>query len=512
MRTRWRSRKIRGPVASSFMSLAVNILFATGFVCSLSCVESRSVESHRYASGPDETTPPPFPTEFGRWVRERVGPVVFPEGSSKTWDDVIGLAGDLGARAVKTWVRSDTPGDALARLQTEPYRALIRRFEVVHFNISPVYIVGNYQAGAIDAASLRGIQEEWRDITRMLCREWPSPDRIFLLGVGGELNVYLGTKDAYPDFPVAEYVNACHAGKEAALGETDPAHRPRVFSVAEFQGDKEYDLFARQWAPLFNTDLISLSYYTFYRSLADALALLRPCVKAVGPFGAHRLMLGEYGPSLESCNWNQAEHARWHDAILQEAFKEHLQFAFFYEIADHEAVIKTGSHDGLVTWAPEAVHRLAWDYYQRLYQGKGVELPQGDTYEIRLPQPPAESGTPGCNLTIVELKSPSAQPRPGDTIAFTAKIKNTGSLRSQDSTVNFYVDDRLVAWVWFPALDVGQEIELETTQQDPRFHWTARKGSHRITAVVDPLDRNRETREEDNAKILHFDVGVPRSK
>ena len=130
-------------------------------------------------------------------------------------------------------------------------------------------------------------------------------------------------------------------------------------AVAELQGDIEYDAFATKWVSQFDTDLISLSYYTFYRQLDDALDVLKKYAKPLGPFGERRLMMGEYGPSLETCNWNQAELVRWHNDILHAAYAQQMQYAFFYEIADHEFVVKTGSHDGLVTWAPDATQRLA---------------------------------------------------------------------------------------------------------------------------------------------------------
>ncbi len=466
-------------------------------VCAIAAVSIVSCATNQIRSAEK------YPASFETWVRDRVGPVVYPEGSSKTWDDVIAITDRLGARAVKTWVRSDTPGDALARLQTESYRALIRRSRTVLFNISPAYIVNNYRDGTIDPASLEGIRNEWRDITLMLCREWPSRDRTFLLSVGGEINVYLGTKDAYPDFPVAEYVNACHAGMAAALDATGRTQRPRVFSVAEFQGDKEYERFAAQWAPQFETDLISLSYYTFYRSLEYALALLRPHVKALGPFREHRLMLGEYGPSLESCNWNQAEHTRWHHDILKEAYRERLQFAFFYEIADHEFVIKTGSHDGLVRWTPNAEPRLAWDYYRALYREGSVRLPEGNVYE----KPSDLSPTPSApNFTVSAVTPVSDSIHAGDRVSFAVTVDNTGTQPSPDSTVNLFVDDRMVAWIWFAGIDPGSSIHIESGKQAPRFVWNARPGEHRVTAFADPLLRIQETSECDNAKTDVFNV------
>ncbi|MCX5758962.1 MAG: hypothetical protein NTU83_10745, partial [Candidatus Hydrogenedentes bacterium] len=200
----------------------------------------------------------PFPETFEHWAQGRVGPVVFPEGSSHTWDEFTGFARELCAQAVKTWIGARKPGEAFAAIQTEPYRNLIRTFRTVHFNISPSYVADGYAKGKIVPEMLEAVRREWHDIALFLCRARAFPDQTFLLSVGGEINVYLGTKSAYPDFPVSEYVDACHAGKEAALAELPAEQRARVFSVAELQGDIEFDAFAERWVPTFGTDLVSL--------------------------------------------------------------------------------------------------------------------------------------------------------------------------------------------------------------------------------------------------------------
>ena len=256
--------------------------------------------------------------------------------------------------------------------------------------------------------------------------------------------------------------------------------------------------------------LVSLSHYTFYRSLAESLAILRPCVKPMGPFGDQRLMLGEYGPCLEVCNENQAEHVRWHNDILQQAYREHLQFAFFYEIADHEFVIKTGSHDGLITWAPEAVPRLAWTYYQRIYRGRGVMIPEGGLYEVR--QAPAEPATPRPALEVKELSATEPHPIPGRRVSFQATVVNSGDAPSKDTTVNFYAHDRMFSWVWIPSLAPGVNIQVQSDQGDARFTWTAGPGLHHITARVDPTGRNPAACQDERAKQICLTIEAPETK
>lgn len=444
-------------------------------------------------------TQSPYPDSFARWVQERVGPVVFPEGSSHSWKEFSQFASDVGARCVKTWVGAAKPGEALAKLQTVPYRELIHRFRVVHFNISPAYVIDKYTARTIDPDSLKAVRDEWRDITRFLCRERSSAEQVFLLSVGGELNVYLGTQDAYPDFPVSVYVNACHTAKEEALSEFAEAEHPRVYSVAEIQGDKEFERFARQWTPTFETDLVSLSYYTFYTSVDASLALLEGLVKPDGPFGSHRLMLGEYGPSMESCNWNQASQVRWHDDILHQAFQHKIQFAFFYEIADHEKVIETGSHDGLIRWDQDAKPRLTWKYYSRLFKGRTPKIPKGDVYERRNHSATSSSGElPNFVLSDLSIAEPQK--------SFCVRVANEGKTVALATTINFYIDDRIVSWVWVPGLDPGQAFTLDSAKQDPRFVWKTQPGKHRMTAVVDPLERVPESEETDNVVTSGFNV------
>ena len=449
---------------------------------------------------------PVFPGTFEQWGQQRVGPVVFPEGSSRSWEEVTGFAQEVGAKAVKTWVGGTKPGEGLARVKSEPYRKLIRTFPVVHFNLSLSYIVDGYESGRIKPESLDALEKEWRDITLFLCRERAFPDQIFLLSVGGEINVYLGTAGTYPEFPVAEYVNACHAAKEAALAEVPEADRARIYSVAELQGDKEFDRFAAQWVPAFETDLVSLSYYVFYRAPAECLGVLRRLMKPCGPFGDQRLMLGEYGPSIEACNWNQAAHARWHDEILRTAYAEHVQFAFFYEIADHEFVIKTGSHDGLVKGDKGAERRLAWTYYASLYSGRAPVLPEGDVYESHEQEPP-ETSERAPNLVVKNFAPVSPEIHAGDTVSFSVTVSNEGTEASSATTVNFFVDDKLISWVWIPSIAQGLSLTLRCDQGDARFTWRAQAGTHRATAVADGPGNNAETNEQDN--VAHLSLMVP---
>lgn len=440
-----------------------------------------------------------FPVDYIQWVKQRVGPVVYPERSTKTWRQWIDLAAELECRAVKTWIAGDSSGQIPERMEAGHYLELIDRFEVVHINVCHAYLTDGYTPGNVTSEVMQGLKQDWRDLTMFLCQNSKSNEQVFLLSVCAEINVYLGTEGVYPEFPIAEYVNNCHDGMREALEQWGEKPRPHIYSVAELQGDKEFESFAEKWVPEFETDLVSLSHYTFYRNVTDSLNIIRKHLKSFGPFGENRLMLGEYGPSLQVCNWNQSARVRWHDEILRNAFAQGVQFAFFYELADHEFVISTGSHDGLVTWTPEPFPRLSWDYYQQLYQGIEPAMPDFELYEVRrrMIAPIVDAASP--NLVVLDLQVPEKSLYEDERVVFEFTVKNTGNAPSQPTSVNFFGDDRMFSWVWISELKPGESFSTNSAHQDQRFKWQARPGAHRITAVVDPTDHNAELSEEDNS-------------
>lgn len=451
-----------------------------------------------------------YPPNFESWVQGRVGPVFYPteKDSVHNWGELTDLASELGTHAVKTWIGTLQPGEAYAAIQTEPYREIIRRFPIVHINLSQAYVAYDmHPPDKINPRRLAQIRKEWHDITLFLCRESRIPGQIFLLSVAGELNVYLGSAHSKkPMFPIAPFVNACHAGKEDALAEWGKADHPRIYSVAEIQFEVEFQDFVAKWVPQFKTDLVSLSYYSYVKDMHWYLEYLRRYVKPLGPFGKDRLMMGEFGPNMEDCNWNQAQHARWHNEILRQAYAEHMQFAFFYLLADEPFVINTSGHHGLVGWSPDSfrIYRSAWYYYQRLYKEGKTSLPDMNLYEITDLAPPVESDTLP-NLVVSDLKGPKEPCQAGQKLAFTALVTNTGKVNSGGTTLNFYVDDRFIGWSFVPVLKPGEKIERNSAG-DPLYFWDGREGTHRINAVVDMRQQLHESSRTDNSQQIWIKV------
>jgi len=464
-------------------------------------------------AGPRPAAAPAWPANFEDWVVQRVGPVVYPTAPRpKTdWDPLIDLNHELGARAVKTWLGGAAPGEAFARLQTPPYHRLAREHDVIHINVCLNYVTQAYidNGNRLDNQTLDAAREEWRRITRHLCELTTDPQRIFLLSVGAELNVYLGTAQRHPDFPVDQLVNTAHQGKEQALAELNGRPRPQVYTVAEFQGEVEFEAYARKWAPRFETDLISLSYYTFFRPLDDSLTFLRSITPARGPFGADRLMLGEYGLTHEVCNWNQAAHARWHLDMLRQAFDQHAQFAFYYSLADDPGVIRDAGHDGLIGWTrrDDPGRRLTWFLYHALYHRQPPLIPDYELYEYHdeLNQPAAGDAP---NFVLENLTVLGAEHRPGDAVAFRVTVRNAGPAPAPAASVNFYVNDRIVAYAGVPALEPGAQAQVESTATDPRFVWSAQAGTHRLAAHANVRHGVPELAFTDNEATIYFTIAA----
>lgn len=444
-------------------------------------------------------------------MRQRVGPVVSP-GKNETkhgWEELTSLTQQLGARALKTWIGAEQPGEGLQMLRTTPLMRIVDQFDVVHLNLSFSYIIKGYQPGTIDPAMLKAARQEWREITEHLLQQASRREQIFLLSVGGELNAYFDTAKAYPGFPVAEFVNACHAGMLDALQSRATEDSPRIYSVAEVQGEIEFARYAEQWVPLFETDLISLSHYTFYRDLTSSLAILQPHVKPLGPFGSDRIMLGEYGPALESCNWNQSAQTQWHDEILRQAHAARMQFAFFYELADQPFVIQASGHHGLIGWSSDDLpqYRASWHYYRAIYQGGKPPIPTSPIYEVSGPCLDDKSSQ-SANLTVDAINLPP-EARAGEAVSFRAAISNAGQLVSGNVAVAFFVDDRMVAWDFLGKLNPGEQATCSSTNQDPAYAWKAIPGQHRVAVVIDPRCLEIDAKRSDNSREAWLNVGNP---
>ena len=89
----------------------------------------------------------------------------------------------------------------------------------------------------------------------------------------------------------------------------------------------------------------------------------------------------------------------------------------------------------------------------------------------------------------------------GDTVTFTATIKNQGTQKSENSIINFYFDGSNTVYTHqiLPEISAGS-IKKVT------FTWIAQKGSHTIKAVVDKDNAVTEINEKNNEKTITFSV------
>jgi subtilase family serine protease len=109
------------------------------------------------------------------------------------------------------------------------------------------------------------------------------------------------------------------------------------------------------------------------------------------------------------------------------------------------------------------------------------------------------------DLIIQEISWDKGSPKQGDTITFTAKIKNQGSGYAGASYVYYYIDGTCVDYDYVPALSVGS-----TSTQT--FAWTANKcGDVQVKAWADATDKVDEgSNEGNNEKTKTVSVACPK--
>jgi hypothetical protein len=104
------------------------------------------------------------------------------------------------------------------------------------------------------------------------------------------------------------------------------------------------------------------------------------------------------------------------------------------------------------------------------------------------------------DLVIEDISWSPSNPKQGDTITFTVKIKNRGDGNAGTSTVKYYIDGSYVDSDTVPSLSVGST----STQM---FTWTAHSGSHSIKAIADCYGAIAESNEGNNEKSITIEVG-----
>jgi subtilase family serine protease len=118
------------------------------------------------------------------------------------------------------------------------------------------------------------------------------------------------------------------------------------------------------------------------------------------------------------------------------------------------------------------------------------------TRTLTCPSPP----TP--DLVIQDITWSPENPSIGDTVTFTATIKNQGSGTADRSWVNYYIDGTCQTSASVNPLDPGAAVTKT-------FTWTAQANSHAITVVADPLSHVTEGDETNNEMTVTYETATP---
>ena len=112
------------------------------------------------------------------------------------------------------------------------------------------------------------------------------------------------------------------------------------------------------------------------------------------------------------------------------------------------------------------------------------------------------SGPSYADITIRDIVWSPANPSIGDTVTFTATIKNQGAGRTDYFYVAFYVDNTYITSVSTNPMAAGA-----TATRD--FTWTAGAGPHTVKAVADFHRSVAESDETNNEKMVTFSPLAP---
>ena len=129
---------------------------------------------------------------------------------------------------------------------------------------------------------------------------------------------------------------------------------------------------------------------------------------------------------------------------------------------------------------------------------------------------PVVSGT--ADLVITNLSWSSAAP--GSEVVFSATIKNQGTAATPAGSagglflgVAFQIDGAWVTWSdnYYGSLAPGASITLTPNNgEGNKRSWTATSGTHTLTAIVDNLNKIRETNESNNTVSKTLVSAVPK--
>lgn len=106
------------------------------------------------------------------------------------------------------------------------------------------------------------------------------------------------------------------------------------------------------------------------------------------------------------------------------------------------------------------------------------------------------------DLIIETITWSPADPSIGETVTFTATIKNQGSSQAGSSHVIYYIDDVYLTSSYISPIDSGATITKT-------FTWEAQIGSHTLKAIADSDNEVTESNETNNVKTYAFSILAP---
>ncbi|MEM7343890.1 MAG: CotH kinase family protein, partial [Chloroflexota bacterium] len=118
------------------------------------------------------------------------------------------------------------------------------------------------------------------------------------------------------------------------------------------------------------------------------------------------------------------------------------------------------------------------------------------TFQVNEDQP--------SGLSDVVVTDLAAEPVDGDRFRLAALVKNEGQSQTADIVgVAFFVDDQYATFGTIDPLAAGQSQAVRSTGT------VAFSGSHKVTAIVDDINRFAESNEQNNTLVKQIDFGAP---
>ena len=109
---------------------------------------------------------------------------------------------------------------------------------------------------------------------------------------------------------------------------------------------------------------------------------------------------------------------------------------------------------------------------------------------------------PPSDLLIEDITWSPSDASIGDTITFTATVRNQGGSRTQEAQATCYVDGLPAGTLELPEIEAAASVTAS-------FEWVAQSGLHTILVIADENNRITETDETNNEKEIGFSTMTP---